>query len=155
MLLLYNYYFKAVTRLNESINRWIWITHLGDATKAISVRLKNWRSRRRRSDNYSLIVVFFFLRSFDSLEIINNKNQKFGIYCGLETGRKVTVTGEYVLLIFRSDLSDSERGFWLFFHAVPVGKYLLTSQCLWNVRKFHMYLSVLFRYICRIFFWDF
>ncbi|CAH3106170.1 unnamed protein product, partial [Porites lobata] len=57
---------------------------------------------------------------FDSLEIINNKNQKYGIYCGLEIGRKVTVTGEYVLLIFRSDSIDSKRGFWLFFHAVPV-----------------------------------
>lgn len=60
MLLLYNYYFKAVTRLNESINRSIWISHSGDATKAISVRLKRWRSRRRRRDNYSLIVAFFF-----------------------------------------------------------------------------------------------
>lgn len=85
---------------------------------------KTLEEQEKKERQLQFNCCIFFLRSFDSLEIINNKNQKFGIYCGLETGRKVTVTGEYVLLIFRSDPSDGKRGFWVFFHAVPVGRYL-------------------------------
>ena len=56
------------------------------------------------------------------MEIINNRNQKFGIYCGEQTGRKVIVTGEYVLVIFRTDFFSGERGFLLVFDVVPIGR---------------------------------
>lgn len=69
-----------------------------------------------------VVQLYYFRCSFDSLEIINNRNQEFGIYCGAQTGRKVIVTGEYVLVIFRTDFFSGEKGFLLHFDAVPTGR---------------------------------
>ena len=58
---------------------------------------------------------------------MNERNQKFGVYCGLHTGRIILVTGDYAVFIFHSDWSFQERGFQLSFTAAPIGKYN------WNV----------------------
>lgn len=70
----------------------------------------------------TFIIVFFFLRSYDFLQIINDKNQYFGKYCGRKSGINITVTGDSVVLILFSDESFQTRGFQLIFNAVPIGK---------------------------------
>lgn len=67
-----------------------------------------------------LIDRFF---SYDYLKIVNDRNQEYGVYCGDETGHTVLVTGNYAVIIFHSDEGDQEKGFLLYFTAVPIGKY--------------------------------
>ncbi|XP_078349753.1 procollagen C-endopeptidase enhancer 1-like [Oculina patagonica] len=57
----------------------------------------------------------------DYLSVWNENYQIFGKYCGQETGRTVTVTGEYAVIKFHSDDSGQTRGFLLSFSAsLPV-----------------------------------
>ena len=70
----------------------------------------------------TLIIAFFFVRSYDFLQIINDRNQYFGKYCGRKSGINITVTGDSVVLILFSDEIDQTRGFQLIFSPVPVGK---------------------------------
>lgn len=53
--------------------------------------------------------------------IRNEDGQTFGVYCGERTGKKVLVTGVYVVIKFHSDGSAPERGFFMFFTAVSQG----------------------------------
>lgn len=48
--------------------------------------------------------------------IRNEDGQTFGVYCGERTGKKVLVTGVYVVIKFHSDGSAPERGFFMFFY---------------------------------------
>lgn len=57
------------------------------------------------------------------MEITNEKNEKFGVYCGVASGKDVLVTGNYVILEFYSDFEVQARGFHLIFTAVPLSKY--------------------------------
>lgn len=77
-------------------------------------------------------IVFFLFLSYDFLEIINDRNQKFGKYCGRQTGKAIVVTGDYALLILQSDGWGQYKGFQLFFTAVPPRKSLV--KMLLNVR---------------------
>ena len=45
------------------------------------------------------------------------------MYCGDMTRQTVLVTGNYAVMIFHSDGGVEERGFLLYFTAVPKGKY--------------------------------
>lgn len=56
------------------------------------------------------------------MKISNENNETFGVYCGYEIDKQVTVTGEYALITFHSDYSFEEKGFLLLFTAVPIGK---------------------------------
>ena len=62
--------------------------------------------------------------SNDYVKISNEKNESFGVYCGYESDKEVTVTGEYALITFHSDYSFEEKGFLLLFTAVPIGKWI-------------------------------
>lgn len=62
------------------------------------------------------------LPSYDYLKITNEINETFGVYCGERTGRTVTVTGNYVVMIFHSNEITEKRGFFLSFTAIPLGK---------------------------------
>ena len=49
--------------------------------------------------------------------------KEIGAFCGGLTGKKIEVSGNYVVLTFQSDYAAQYRGFWIFFTAVPFGKY--------------------------------
>jgi len=55
------------------------------------------------------------------LIISNEDGQKFGVYCGDRTGKKVLVTGSFVIIKFHSDSSAPRRGFLMAFTAVSSG----------------------------------
>ncbi|XP_078349872.1 CUB and peptidase domain-containing protein 1-like [Oculina patagonica] len=57
---------------------------------------------------------------FDYLKI--SSNHTFRVFCGNETGQTVLIAGDDVRVTFHSDSHVQERGFLLFFTAVPVGK---------------------------------
>ncbi|XP_022807872.1 CUB and peptidase domain-containing protein 1-like isoform X2 [Stylophora pistillata] len=52
---------------------------------------------------------------YDYLRITNERNVIFGKYCGVKTGRTVSVTGRYAVITFHSDSSFSGRGYKLIF----------------------------------------
>ncbi|XP_078353407.1 cubilin-like isoform X28 [Oculina patagonica] len=54
---------------------------------------------------------------WDYLEITNENYQTFGKYCGSKSGLNVVVTGQYVVLKFYSDGSNSYKGYRLTFSA--------------------------------------
>lgn len=56
------------------------------------------------------------------MKITNERNVTFGKYCGVETGRTVSVTGRYAVITFHSDGSVSRRGYKLIFSYVNSGK---------------------------------
>ncbi|KAL9986761.1 hypothetical protein ACROYT_G000954 [Oculina patagonica] len=56
----------------------------------------------------------------DYLMITNEKDRVFGKYCGNKTGQTVLVTGKYTLVEFHSDSSLQQKGFLLYFTAVPL-----------------------------------
>lgn len=62
------------------------------------------------------------LRLADSFSVTNDKGQTFGTYCGEWTGKEILVTGDFVLMTFISDEYGQERGFEIYFTAVPLGK---------------------------------
>ncbi|KAL9964948.1 hypothetical protein ACROYT_G028665 [Oculina patagonica] len=64
---------------------------------------------------------------YDYLEIINDQNQAYGLYCGDMTGHTVLVTGNYAVIVFHSDEGDQEKGFFLYFAAVPIGNKTATQ----------------------------
>ena len=49
--------------------------------------------------------------------------KEIGYYCGELIGKTFDVPGNYVVLTFHSDYADQYRGYWIFFTAVPFGKY--------------------------------
>lgn len=53
--------------------------------------------------------------------IRNDDGQTFGVYCGERTGKKVLVTGDYVVIKFHSDGSAPKIGFFMVFTAVLPG----------------------------------
>ncbi|XP_022807867.1 bone morphogenetic protein 1-like isoform X2 [Stylophora pistillata] len=55
---------------------------------------------------------------YDYLRITNERNVTFGKYCGVKTGRTVSVTGRYAVITFHSDGSERERGYNLTFSSV-------------------------------------
>ncbi|XP_027060267.1 uncharacterized protein LOC113686794 [Pocillopora damicornis] len=57
----------------------------------------------------------------DSFSVTNDKGQTFGTYCGEWTGKEILVTGDFVLMTFISDEYGQERGFEIYFTAVPLG----------------------------------
>lgn len=56
------------------------------------------------------------------MKIINDQNHVYGVYCGQKTGQSVLVTGDYAVIIFHSDETDQQKGFLLYFTAVPLGE---------------------------------
>ncbi|XP_078353400.1 cubilin-like isoform X21 [Oculina patagonica] len=58
---------------------------------------------------------------WDYLEITNENYQTFGKYCGSKSGLNVVVTGQYVVLKFYSDGSNSYKGYRLTFSAFAPG----------------------------------
>ena len=58
------------------------------------------------------------------MKIVNNQNHPYGVYCGQKTGESVLVNGDYVVIIFHSDETDQQKGFLLYFNAVPLGKFI-------------------------------
>lgn len=57
------------------------------------------------------------------MKITDGKSYTFGEYCGEKTGENIVVTGDHVIIIFHSDDLFPQKGFLIFFIAVPVGKY--------------------------------
>ena len=45
------------------------------------------------------------------MQIINDKNETIGVYCGSHTGQDLRIDGSYVVIIFHSDYSLQESGF--------------------------------------------
>ena len=66
----------------------------------------------------------FIFSDADYMTITNENNQPYGEFCGLKSGKRVFVTGDYVAITFHSKSTDSYRrlGFVLVFTAVPLGK---------------------------------
>ena len=69
------------------------------------------------------VLTHFHVYRYDYLRIKNDINQTIGTYCGSRSGHVVMVTGNYVKIFFHSDGSVSRSGYYLFFSAVPLGKY--------------------------------
>ena len=59
-----------------------------------------------------------FFYSYDYLEIVNDKKQIVGKYCGQKTGQNVFLTGDKVSITFYSDESTQGGGFVIYFTAV-------------------------------------
>ncbi|XP_078370324.1 CUB domain-containing protein 2-like [Oculina patagonica] len=57
----------------------------------------------------------------DFVNITNDKDQAFGLFCGQRTGKTVLVTGTSVVIKFHSDFFLEKGGFQLFFTPVPLG----------------------------------
>ena len=72
--------------------------------------------------------MLFSFCSRDYLEITNEKNHRFGLYCGQQTGKKVSVTGNYTLIKFHSNSNIQKRGFEIYFIDVPQGKYICPER---------------------------
>ena len=47
--------------------------------------------------------------------ITNDKEDKFGEYCGPKSGTEVFVTGHFALLTFHTDFTIQKRGFMISF----------------------------------------
>ena len=45
------------------------------------------------------------------MQIINDKNETIGVYCGSHAGQDLRIDGRYVVMIFHSDYSLQDRGF--------------------------------------------
>ncbi|KAJ7388384.1 hypothetical protein OS493_037977 [Desmophyllum pertusum] len=58
---------------------------------------------------------------YDYLSISNENNHTFGVYCGQKTGQIVSITGDEAVITFHTDEYVQERGFLLFFTAIPIG----------------------------------
>lgn len=58
---------------------------------------------------------------FDFLKVANEDNDNFGKHCGVKTGQTVLVFGDHAILTFHSDNHVEDRGFLLFFTAIPHG----------------------------------
>lgn len=52
-----------------------------------------------------------FSCSRDYLNITNEKNQGFGVYCGQGSGNEINVTGTSVLITFHTENATQSRGF--------------------------------------------
>lgn len=72
--------------------------------------------------NEDVDVVTIICR-WDYLIISNEDGQRFGVYCGERTGKKVLVTGDLVVIKFHSDSSAPRRGFLMVFTAVTLGRH--------------------------------
>ena len=57
---------------------------------------------------------------WDYLEITNDDNVPFGVFCGERTGKAVLVTGNYAVITFYSDDLNVERGFLITFRDVSI-----------------------------------
>ncbi|XP_022808840.1 uncharacterized protein LOC111345822 isoform X1 [Stylophora pistillata] len=83
-----------------------------------------------------LVTFHYFLVEFidsscewaDSLLVTNVKGQKLGKYCGEWTGKEILVTGDFVFMTFISDAYGQERGFEIYFTAVPLGNNTMPSS---------------------------
>ena len=62
------------------------------------------------------------MHSWDYLEIVND-GRMVGKYCGSRTGQNILLTGDQILIKFRSDVSGQRRGFLIHFTAGSHGKY--------------------------------
>lgn len=61
-----------------------------------------------------------FLVRDDYVRITNEDNKEFGVICGeLPRGASFIVFGEYAQVAFHSDSTVQERGFLIFFSAIP------------------------------------
>ena len=67
---------------------------------------------------------FLFHDSYDYLKISDGGSHTFDVYCGKKTGESIEVTGDQVVLTFHSDDIVQEKGFLIFFTAVPLGRYI-------------------------------
>lgn len=56
------------------------------------------------------------------MKITNDKGRIFGKYCGPWTGKVILATGNHIVLTFNTDSFGQERGFLIYFTAVPLGK---------------------------------
>ena len=54
--------------------------------------------------------------------ILNERKEKFGVFCGLKTGTTLFVSGSYAVMKFHSDDSVEEGGFLIFFTTAPASK---------------------------------
>jgi len=67
---------------------------------------------------------FTFLCSKDILNITDEMGIMFGFYCGNMTGKNLLVTGDQVIISFKSDDNVEQRGYRLVFTLVsPQGKW--------------------------------
>ena len=66
------------------------------------------------------------------MKIINDQNHVYGVYCGQKTGQSVLVNGNYVVIIFHSDETGEEKGFHLYFTAVPIGNFIVCRRICCN-----------------------
>ena len=64
----------------------------------------------------------FLVYRYDHLRISNDKNYIVGTYCGVQSGRNISVNGRYAVMAFHSDGSVQYSGYKLVFSFVP-GKY--------------------------------
>lgn len=63
-----------------------------------------------------------FLARSDYLQISSGYSSKLRVYCGQKTGQTVLLTGDNVMITFHTNSKKREKGFLLFFTAVPIGK---------------------------------
>ena len=63
-----------------------------------------------------------FSCSRDYLNITNEKNQGFGVYCGQGSGNEINVTGTSVFITFHTEHATQSRGFKLHFKSYVAGK---------------------------------
>ena len=68
-----------------------------------------------------------FCRYGDYLEVANENNQQFGVFCGNKTGDVEFVTGHHMDITFFSDNTVQETGFLVFFTEVELGEYIKTE----------------------------
>ncbi|KAL9973704.1 hypothetical protein ACROYT_G020192 [Oculina patagonica] len=63
----------------------------------------------------------------DYSKITNENNENFGAYCGMKTGRSVSIIGDLAVITFHSDFSIERRGFLVFLTFIPVALPKITS----------------------------
>ena len=80
----------------------------------------SYNNNNNNNNNNKRLIIFF---SYDYLKITNDQNQEYGVHCGNRTGNTVLVTGNYAVMIFHSNAFSEQKGFLLYFTAVPIGKY--------------------------------
>ena len=54
--------------------------------------------------------------------ITNDKGQMFGKYCSQWPGKVILVTGNYTVITFKTDAFGQEKGFFINFTTVSLGK---------------------------------
>ena len=69
----------------------------------------------------NIYCAFFFIFSYDYVQITSGSGHIIGTYCGQMTGQKVHVAGDYALISFHTDSSIQEKGFKMFFSAALLG----------------------------------